>query len=171
MLTISKNRLTTVCIMLIFLLAIIPTALGATPSKTVQFQDDEWFNFYIIHEPLIVPHLDNIAAAIEEEDYNKLYDESQGLSIDSEASLKKSKEFKVSPELRNAKEEYEFSQSDNLMIAKYFMIAANKQNAGDIAGRKSACMSAVTYIESASTHSDNMMNYLHIYWNGLKKVE
>jgi hypothetical protein len=34
MLTVSKKRLTIVCIMLIFLLAIIPTALGATSQKS-----------------------------------------------------------------------------------------------------------------------------------------
>jgi len=35
MLTVSKKRLTIVCIMLIFLLAIIPTALGATSQKSI----------------------------------------------------------------------------------------------------------------------------------------
>lgn len=160
MIIMSKNRLAPIAVMMILLLAIIPTALGATPSK---YQDEEWLDFYIAQSPQIVLDLNHISAALDGDDYNKLYAAGHRLLIDAGANLKKSKGFKVSPEFKKVKLEYEFSASDHMTAGKYFMVAANKQNAGDIIGSNKALKSAVSYINSCSKHLNNLDKYLDIY--------
>lgn len=85
------------------------------------------------------------------------------LLIDAGTNLKRSKGFKVSPKLNKANIEYQFAASDHMMAGKYYMIAANKQNAGDVTGKNSAVKSGAYYLNSCSKHLNNMNKYLYIY--------
>ena len=84
----SKNRSLIILIMMIFLLATIPTSLGATPSKD---QDVKWLKLYIAQAPQIISDLNGITKAANEKDYNKLYDGGHSLLVDAGGLLKSSK--------------------------------------------------------------------------------
>jgi hypothetical protein len=77
----SKNRLAIIFVMMIFLLAITPTALGAPPSQTSQYQDVKWMEFYNAQSSPIISDLNDISAALDANDYNKVYDGSHRLSV------------------------------------------------------------------------------------------
>lgn len=156
----SKNRLATIAVMMILLLTIIPTALGTTPSK---YQDKEWMQYYIAQSSPIISDLNGITAALNADDYNKVYDRAHLLSIDSKNFLKKSKGFKVSPGLENTKHEAETAASDQVTAAIYLMTAAQKHKTGDVTGQSSALKSAVYYLTSSSKHTQNMIGYLNVY--------
>jgi hypothetical protein len=159
----SKNRLAIIFVMMIFLLAIIPTALSATSSQTSQYEDGKWLNFYNSQSERIISDLNDMNAALNADDYDKLREASQSLIDDAQSFLKKSKGFKVSPGLKNVKEECELSESYHVKAGKYSLTAVNKQQAGDMAGRNKAFLSVASCLDSSTEHINKMQKYLKIY--------
>jgi hypothetical protein len=159
----SKNRSMIIFVMMIFLLAMTPTALGAAPSQSSHYQDVKWMDFFIAQSERINSDLNDINAALNANDYNKVYDGAHRLSVDEGNFLKRSKGFKVSPELKNAKQEVESAASDDVTAAKNLMTAADKQKTGDTTGQSSALKSAAYYLHSSSKHSNKASGYFNVY--------
>jgi hypothetical protein len=159
----SKNRLAIIFVMMIFLLAMTPTALGTAPSQTPHYQDVEWLNFYNSQSERIISDLNDMNAALKAYDYNKLREASKSLIDDAQSFLKKSKGFKVSPGLKNVKEECELSESYHVKAGKYSLAGVNKQQAGDIPGRKKAFLSAASCLDSSTEHINKMQKYVKVY--------
>jgi hypothetical protein len=156
----SKNRLAIIAVIMILLLAVIPTALGATPSKTSHYQDTAWRNFVISQNEKTTADFNDLSIAIKDNDYKEIYSAAHRVFIDEGISLEKSKKYNVSPRLKNVKAEYERASSDFKMAGKYYMAAANKLKGGDITGRDTEYKSAVAYSNSGVKHLNNLVKYL-----------
>jgi len=159
----SKNRAAIIFVTIIFLLATASPTLGATPSKTSQYQDVKWLNLYVEWSKPIVKDLNDISAAAKAVDYDALRDAAQRLIKDEQAFLKKSKGLKVSPQLKNAKKEAETASAYDVKAAKYLLTGVSKQKKGDTAGKDKDFLTAASYMDTSTSHTNKLTKYLDNY--------
>ena len=165
----SKNQSVIIFVMMIFLLAIPQTALGAAPLQTSQYQDMKWLNLYTEWSKPIVKDLNDISAAANAADYDALRDAAQRLIKDEQAFLKKSKGLKVSPQLKNAKQEAETASTYDVKAAKYLLTGVSMQNKGDTAGKDKDFLTAARYTDISTEHTNKQIKYIETYNSNSKK--
>jgi hypothetical protein len=159
----SKNRLITIFILAVFLLAQIPTTLGATSSKASKSQDVEWLSLVYNQLTKLDSDAQQMKATSDLNDLNKIYNAAKTFQDDSGKFLIASKKYKVSSKLTKAKSEYEAALSDAKSIGKYFMETVKKTKAGNSKGANAALKSATKYTNSFSKHMDKFIKNLKTY--------
>jgi hypothetical protein len=155
----TKNRSTIIFVMIIFLLALIPTTLGAT-SSTSKYQDAQWLKLVISQSKQFISDLEKVSTAAKQNNYEELYNAGKRLQVDTGKFLLQSKKYKVSPKLKNAKSEYEYALADFKLVGKYTMDLANKLKTKDINGMNVAYKNFTKYNNSGIKHLNKCSKYL-----------